>query len=437
MNRVLLVNPWIYDFKAYDFWMKPLGLLYVAAYLRNAGYKIDFIDCLDRYHQLLLKKASKLPVVDQFGRGKFYSQEIEKPEIYQKIPRKYKRYGIPPEIFNEILDNTHKPDWVCVTSIMSYWYPGVFTLIKILKEHFPKTPIILGGIYATLCYNHAKQFSGADYVVNGPAESNLNRIFPELNPCSFQHPPYPAFDLYSRLDYACIITSQGCPFACSYCAVTYLNPDFIYRDTNSVINEILYYQNLEIKNIAFYDDALLANPSFSTILDEIIRRNVKLQFHTPNGLHPRFFTQEIADKMFQAGFKTIYLSLETIDATIHNSKDDKVTIQEFISAIEYLKNSGFLSSQIHAYLMIGLPELTHEQIIKSIDFVSDLGVIPHLAEFSPIPKTVDFRRLGFDENTDPCLHNNAIFPALNPDMREQMAELKAYLSKLRHKQYKI
>jgi len=303
MNRVLLVNPWIYDFKAYDFWMKPLGLLYVSAYLRNAGYRIDFIDCLDRYHPLYLKKASKLPVVDQFGRGKFYSQEIEKPEIYQKIPRKYKRYGIPPEILNEILDNTHKPDWICVTSIMSYLYPGVVAVIKIFKDHFPNTPIILGGIYATLCYNHAQQFSGADFVITGRAENNLNRIFPELKSTSFQYLPYPAFDLYSKLDYACIITSQGCPFACSYCAVTNLTPDFIYRDTHSVINEIEYYQSISVKNIAFYDDALLANPNFLTILNEIIKRNIKLNFHTPNGLHPRFLTKEIADKMFIAGLR--------------------------------------------------------------------------------------------------------------------------------------
>ncbi|MFQ5628541.1 MAG: hypothetical protein ACE5I1_07255 [bacterium] len=27
----LLVNPWITDFAAYDFWSKPLGLLYIAS----------------------------------------------------------------------------------------------------------------------------------------------------------------------------------------------------------------------------------------------------------------------------------------------------------------------------------------------------------------------------------------------------------------------
>jgi radical SAM superfamily enzyme YgiQ (UPF0313 family) len=342
-NRILLVNPWIYDFKAFDFWVKPLGLLYVASYLRKAGYTIDFIDCLDRYHPLLIKKISNLPKIDQFGRGKFYAQEIEKPEVYRKITRKYKRYGMPPDIFTEILDNTSAPDWICITSIMTYWYPGVFAIIKILKERFPKTPIILGGIYAMLCHNHAQKFSGADYVLSGPAEKNLNRFFTKLKPISFQDLPYPAFDLYSRLDYACIITTQGCPFCCQYCAVPNLNPDFLYRDANSVISEVEYYKSLRINNVAFYDDALLANPNFHIILEQIIKRNIKIQFHTPNGLQPRFFTQEIADKMFRVGFKTLYLSLETSDESNRNSIDNKVNNKEFITAVQFLKNSGFLA----------------------------------------------------------------------------------------------
>ena len=41
--QLLLINPWIYDFTAYDFWSKPLGLLYIASILRNIGYQIDYL----------------------------------------------------------------------------------------------------------------------------------------------------------------------------------------------------------------------------------------------------------------------------------------------------------------------------------------------------------------------------------------------------------
>jgi len=432
-ERVLLVNPWIYDFKAFDFWMKPLGLLYIASYLKKAGYEIDYIDLLDRNHPLLNKRIFKLPKTDQFGRGKFHNEEIEKPTLYKNIPRKYKRYGLPIDIFNQLLDKIRTPDFICITSIMTYWYPGVFEVIKILKIRFPKTPIILGGIYATLCYEHAQNKSGADFVISGPAEKKLHQILSRLQPISFNELPYPAFDLYSKLDYACIVTTQGCPFSCQYCAVPNLNPELIFRSTDSVIGEIEYYKKLDVKNIAFYDDALLVNPDFPDILDEIIKRKIQVYFHTPNGLHPRFINQTIADKMHQVGFKTIYLSLETSDSSIRNSLDNKVTVQEFQNAVKYLKNSGFKKEQLHSYHMIGMPELKPEQIIKSIDFVTNLSVNAHLAEFSPIPKTQAYTKLGFSDETDPLLHNNAIFPVLDLTMQEKMSEVKAYLSRLRHK----
>ena len=48
--HILLINPWIDDFAAYDFWAKPLGLLTIAGILRMHGYTITYIDCLDRFH---------------------------------------------------------------------------------------------------------------------------------------------------------------------------------------------------------------------------------------------------------------------------------------------------------------------------------------------------------------------------------------------------
>ena len=33
-KKILLINPWIHDFAAYDFWLKPLGLLYLGGLLR-------------------------------------------------------------------------------------------------------------------------------------------------------------------------------------------------------------------------------------------------------------------------------------------------------------------------------------------------------------------------------------------------------------------
>ena len=48
--KILLVNPPIYDFAAYDFWLKPYGMLSVAGFLRGkADFKLfDYLDSRSR-----------------------------------------------------------------------------------------------------------------------------------------------------------------------------------------------------------------------------------------------------------------------------------------------------------------------------------------------------------------------------------------------------
>ncbi len=90
--NLLLINPWIYDFTAYDFWSKPLGLLYIASILRKQGYKVSHIDCMDRYNQEILKLQNReSPQNDELGRGSFYKEEIKKPEVLKNIPRRFSR----------------------------------------------------------------------------------------------------------------------------------------------------------------------------------------------------------------------------------------------------------------------------------------------------------------------------------------------------------
>ena len=156
-DHILLINPWTYDFAAYDFWAKPLGLLYIAGLLRKNGYRIHFIDCLNIYHpEMEGLSGIKRPTRRTFGSGHFNKEQVKKPPGLEEITRKYSRYGITPEIFREEVKKMPSPAAILVTSIMTYWYPGVILAIEIVKEIYPSVPVILGGIYATLCQGHAR-----------------------------------------------------------------------------------------------------------------------------------------------------------------------------------------------------------------------------------------------------------------------------------------
>ncbi|MCS7250287.1 MAG: radical SAM protein [candidate division WOR-3 bacterium] len=425
MKRALLINPWIYDFKAYDFFLKPLGLLYLASYLREKGFQIDFIDCLDRNHPLILKNFQLKK--DKYGRGKFPYTFIEKPAVYKNIKRRYKRYGMPLEIFYEILESIKEPDYIFITSVMTYWYLGTFEMIKILKERF-KAPIILGGIYPTLYYEHAKKYSSADIIIKGRFEKELYKYFDTLTKEEFFSLPYPAYDLYNKLDYVCLLTSIGCLYNCPYCAVKYLIKNYQIRKAEDVLKEIKHYKKMGIKNIVFYDDALLLNPEFKKLLKLIVEEKLELNFHTPNGLHPRYLDEETCYLMKKANFKTIYLSLETIDFDLQIKLGNKVKTEEFLRAYNNLINAGFSSEEIEIYLIIGLPNQPIESIKKSIEFLLPLKVKIHLAEYSPIPYTKIAENLSFIK--EPLLTNNTIFPCLNEKEREKIEELKSWFHRI-------
>ena len=179
-RNILLINPWIYDFAAYDFWLAPLGLLSLAALLRKNGYAVQLIDCLRGPSSLPpLPCPGKQPKRFPSGHGHFFKEPLQKPQALRSIPRRYNRYGISEEELRNYLRSLNRPELILVTSMMTYWYPAVFDIIRILKEEMPGVPIILGGNYVTLCPEHAQK-AGADLLIRGEGESQLPKILKDF-----------------------------------------------------------------------------------------------------------------------------------------------------------------------------------------------------------------------------------------------------------------
>ena len=413
--HILLINPWITDFAAYNFWIKPLGLLYIASLLRASGFRVTLIDCLG------LSIRTK-----KFGDGKFFKTKIEKPIALKSIPRNYSQYGISEEILLRRFSFIEKPDLIGISSVMTYWYPGVFKIIEITKKFFQSVPIILGGIYATLCYDHAKRLSGANIVFKSGNEFDAVKLISELThfelrignwKLKIDDFPYPAFDLYPQLDYVCFATSRGCLFKCTYCATPVLTKGFIRRDPFKVVEEIEYWINkYHIDNIAFYDDALLVEPSkhFIPMMKEVVRKGIQCNFHTPNALHIREIDEEVAHFLFHSGFKIIRLGFETSNEEIQRETGAKVNNREFQNAVKYLKNAGYSGEEIGVYIMVGLPGQRVGEVEESIAFVRETDAKPILVEYSPIPNTPLFEKAkqmsSFDLENEPLYHNNSILP---------------------------
>ncbi len=317
-----------------------------------------------------------------------------------------------------------KPDLIGISSGMTYWYPGVFKLIEITKKFFKDKPVVLGGIYATLCSDHAERHSGADLVYKGENELEAIKLISELTQFPLSNPtyqidqlPYPSFDLYPRLDSISIATSRGCPFRCTYCASPLLTKGFVRRDPLKVVDEIEHWvTHFRIGNIAFYDDALLCSPSehFIPMMKELLRRGIHCNFHTPNALHIREIDEEVATLLYQGRFRTIRLGLETSNEEVQIETGGKVDNRSFQQAIRHLKKAGYSPVELGVYIMAGLPGQWLEEVEESIAYVKEAGAKPILVEYSPIPHTPLFEKAKsfspFDLEKEPLFQNNSLFP---------------------------
>lgn len=422
---VLLVNPWIDDFAAYDFWMKPLGLLIIGRILRDSGYSISLLDCLDRCHPRLLKYLGRTSAESRSdGTGRFIKTFIDKPAVLEHVPRRFGRYGMPEAVVRGILDEQPEPDVIFVTSGMTYWYTGVTGMITLLKSRFPEVPVVLGGIYASLCTDHARQFSGADYVVPGAGEAVVPGMVHQLTGCDpapqYHREPddylHAGYDLYSGIESAAILTSRGCPYQCPFCGSRLLDGAFRQKEPDDVAEEVFRLsRSAGIRHLAFYDDALLINKEthLKPVLREVIRRPLNLAFHTPNGLHPKEIDNELANLMFQSRFVTIRLSYESSSQTRQRQMGLKVCDGDIEKALTSLENAGYRRGDVACYVLMGLPGQPLDEVLDSLSFILGLGARVSLAAFSPVPGTrcwMEAVQSGvMDENADPLLANNTVF----------------------------
>jgi len=434
----LLINPPIYDFAAYDLWIKPIGLYNILNILNSAGFTTLLLDCLDRNtFSNLNEDKYNFPIKKISGEGKFLKKEIEKPHALKNIQRKYSRYGIPVEALKEELKLRIEPKAVLVTSMMTYWYPALFDSIKMIKEIYPQIPIITGGVYATLCYDHAKANSNADKIFKGQFSAKaLSEILDTTGITNNYSAP--VFDDFKTVNstkskgIATILTSRGCPYNCSYCASKLLYKKFSRRSFISVIEEIeILINNYQIKDIIFYDDALLVDPEnhIIPILQQIFNKNYKVRFHVPNGLHLRNISEKLAELMICAGFKKLRFGFEYSDQNLQKN-DGKITNREFKNKIKILRKSGFKNEDIGINVMAGTPGQTFECAFETVKFIQDTGLKMHVSEYSPIPgtglwdKAVEFS--GYDIKEEPLFHNNTLFPCeWNKFTMEQLNFLKA------------
>ncbi|MDZ7760903.1 MAG: B12-binding domain-containing radical SAM protein [Desulfovermiculus sp.] len=386
--------------------------------LGRAGADTALLDCLHPMWRDIPWPRSRA-----LGAGPWPKTQVPVPSTLRHIPRRLSRYGLPPVLVRDALTAlTPTPDAVLIGTGMTYWYPGAGAMAHLVRRIWPRVPIIAGGIYATLCPDHARSLGCFDQIIAGPLEQedNWHALWTALNTVP---PPLPqdsglalGLDAYSAPEFSVIMGSRGCPYACPYCATSLLHPTFIQKPAPTVIAEVDQEVERGVVDFAFYDDALLVKPQtwLIPLLEYLGQTKRGFRLHTPNALHVRHLTPSLAQLLKQAGLHTVRLGLESSDFS--HRLDNKLTRQEWEHGLACLFSAGFSPEQVGAYILFGLPGQEDRAVEATIDLALASGVRPQLAQYSPIPGTPMFAQAQaqspYPLDQEPLFHNNALWPCL-------------------------
>jgi radical SAM superfamily enzyme YgiQ (UPF0313 family) len=389
-KKILLVRPPMYevvlDIPAYlgitkekligfySFASQPTGLIRIGSYLKAEGHDVVFIDCAAEVSSEKNYSVFNQRLIGYKKAGNYQNEKLEFP-IYH--------CGLSYEDFIKELDKYDHFDEIYVTSCMTYHWEPVHRIIEICKEKYPLATVKLGGIYATICPEHAKKSRADEVVVGELSFANDTRIDMSL------------FNYVPR--YIALKSTRGCPNKCSYCAVpTIEGNNMRFRDPKDLVDEIEELNKKHgIKTFLFWESNLLVNSKnhFEKILDLIIERNLGIEISTPEGLQPNLITPVLAKKMKLAGMKAIYLPLETSDDSIAKNRfNRKTTLKSFINAVSYLVDAGFDPYEIRVFVLVGLANQSMDSILDSIILIMELGCKVKPMPFTPIPGTVEYEK---------------------------------------------
>ena len=283
---------------------------------------------------------------------------------------------------------------------------STYKVIDYLHENYPKIKIVLGGIHATIMYKQLIEKYPFVKVVLGEGEITMDELSKEIfkeNPeyskidglayfdkevvrtkrreliMELNSLPFPAHELFLKdknRTSVCLLTSRGCPNACSFCC---LNPEakriVRFRSPKNVVDEIEYIITKfpHVKEFFIHDDSFfIDNKRVIEICNEIKRRKIKTIFICSGRIKP--VSKEMVKSLESVGFNQVLFGLESGSKEILESCRKGITPEDVINTFKLFKDSK-INPKI--FLIIGLPGETEETIKETTELIRKLQKISY------------------------------------------------------------
>ena len=413
--RVLLVSP-TYDTHI----VAPhLGLGYLASALLRQGHAVTV---LDGVREEIRYDPKDYDLVGLTAMTTYF------PEMVQEA-RRAKALGLPtiiggPHVIADPLGSLRQSgaDYACAGE-------GELLITELAAG---KDPATIRG----LCY-----WKDGRAVANPPAE--FYRHIDEfggpawdlIDPRSY--PPAPHGMIARRFPLAPIITTRGCPYACTYCSAPLTAGKAMrYRDPEAVVDEIeCLHRRYGVREIQIEDDNFtIKRQHVVAICERLIARDLPVIWSLPNGVRIDRLDPELLRLMKRAGCYLMALGIESATQRILDMVKKKLDVGLVRQVVGWVKDAGI---EAWGFFMVGFPTETREEILRTIAFALSLPLDRvQFTKTTPLPGTeiYDYWRAhdGRGEEVDWTAFN---YYAFNASWSEVSAEELASLQRWGHRRF--
>lgn len=378
MKKVLFLNTPFYRLMGSHYNGLSLGILYIAAVLRDHGHQAGVLNA---------DYENRNDYLDQSGIFKGY-------DMYKKIHENTEHY-----IWNNTVKEiiAYNPDYLGITMYTAN-YKAARIIAEKVKKINPHIKVVVGGVHPTLAPKETLLAEEFDFVVMGEGEyvmlslvngdpiKSIQGLGYKDNDMIVINPlgdeiieldsiPFPARELIinpsGKTDFGQLVTGRGCSFSCTYCAspAMWSKRKVRLRSVDNVMGELILITGKYPHNIIYFEDDTFTVKKDRTM--DLCRRIIKTGLNIKWKCDTRAdcISDEVVKLMKDAGCICIKIGVESGSEKILKSINKRVTKDVLLKASRIIKNHGI---PLTIYLMTGLPDETDDDLRETIKFAREI-----------------------------------------------------------------
>lgn len=394
--------------------LPPLGLAYLAAVVREAGYPVSIVDA----------QGEDMFNIRRSENGLYNLQGSGTEQIVGMIDPDTKIIG--------------------VSLMFSQEWPPQRELIMAIREKCPDAVIVAGGEHPSAFQEFTlRDCPAIDYVVSGEGELSflelVYRVYWDEDPrltagvsylkengefwtngfsqriTNIDELPWPAWDLckvqnYFQPNWAMgvnmgkhlpLLATRGCPYQCTFCSnPTMWTTRYKMRAAKSVADEIeSFVEEYGIDSFDFFDLTAIVKKDWTLeFCGELKKRNLDISWQLPSGTRSEALDLETLTALYDTGCRLITYAPESgSERTLVNIKK-KLKLGNLTESIRLAKEVGHI---VKINLVIGFPDEVHGDLLSTLRYAIKTAWIGaddcNLAIFSPYPGSELYERLRKEE----------------------------------------